>query len=486
LVATHHARQIGFATGTSIDGNVAAGKWEGNLGEDGTAWASDSSNENAESKVPWVRYASIFAAVVIVAVIAMAVVFGVCGTSGCRSKSNGTIAMNIASSSNTGAVVSPTNQPTAAPTLRPTLPPTTTPTASPTDSRKADLVEYINNITLSGRIIAQPDPMQDLNELAPEELALYWIIQRDPLQLTPDSAASQFRIRQRYALKTFWVQLSADPFFGRTGDECTWNFVTCSSMDLGGEIGVQDVVTGLEVRDAVRGGYLTADLGLLSSLSTVDFTNIGLVSTLPESIGRWTDATYVAVQINNLTGTLPSSIGSWNIIREFSLNDNSFTGTLPLSMSRWSAIEEVWLWGNALRGTIPSFVGEWKNLRFFNIFDNAFSGSLPESIGQLTSLEVMYLDNNRLSGTVPSSVGVWTQLVNLSLAENSFPAPCLRRLDSGQTCSICTCTQTSLVECFLRLSETGQTLSYFQSLTICFPVRCQNPLGNGPTCKVLL
>jgi hypothetical protein len=385
---------------------------------------SDSGNLSGKTNnAPWARLALIFfAAVVVVAVIAVAVLFGVCGTSGCRSESTGDpISKDFESTSNNVvSVAKPTVRPTVAPTLRPTLPPTASPTVSPTDSRKIDLVEYINSITLSGRTIAQPDPTQTLNGMPPEEVALYWIIQRDPMLLTPDSAANQFRIRQRYALKTFWVQLSTDPFFGRNDDECLWNFVTCSIIDLGGEIGEQNVVTRLEVRDAVQGGFLPADLGLLSSLSVVDFTNIGQVGTLPETIGLWTDVSYVSFHTNNFTGSLPTSIGSWTNIQQFFFSNNSLTGSLPLVMSSWRAVEDFWAWGNALSGTIPSFVGEWTKLRDFTVSSNAFSGSIPESIGQLTSLEQMYLDNNQLRGTVPSSVGGWTQLVTLSLAGNSL------------------------------------------------------------------
>jgi hypothetical protein len=283
---------------------------------------SGSSTGNDKTNTVWVRYAIIFAAVVIVAavivgVVFVAVLFGVCGTSGCRQSSNNNVAPPVPAVNTASPIANPTMRPTTAPTLRPTLTPTTTPTFSPTDSRKRDLVDYINSITLSGRTIAQPDQKQSLNDLPPEELALYWIIQLDPLRLAPDSAANQFRIRQRYALQTFWVQLNTNPFLVQTDDECTWNFVTCTSLDLGGEIGQQNVVTRLEVRDAVRGGYLTADLGLLSSLTVADFTNIGLVGTLPESIGLWTGVTYVSVLNNKLTGSWPTSLGSWTNIQRF-------------------------------------------------------------------------------------------------------------------------------------------------------------------------
>jgi hypothetical protein len=419
---------------------------------------SDSGNSSGTTNnAPWARLALIFAAVVVVALIAVAVLFGVCGTSGCRSESTGDpISKDVESTNNNVvSVAKPTVRPTVAPTLRPTLPPTASPTVSPTDSRKIDLVEFINSITLSGWTIAQPDPTQTLNGMPPEELALYWIIQRDPMQLTPDSAANQFRIRQRYALKTFWVQLSTDPFFGQNDDECLWNFVTCSIMDLGGEIGEQNVVTQLEVRDVVQGGFLPADLGLLSSLSIVDLPSIGQVGTLPETIGLWTDVFYISFHNNSFTGSLPTSIGSWTNMRWFYCSNNSLTGSLPLVMSSWTQLEALSLTGNSL------------------------SGSLPTSIGQWTRLQHLFLDTNQLSGMLPPSVGSWTYLITFSVSDNEFPAHCQNPLAVGPTCKVLVCQIMSSVGLYHRQLGAGQTSRCSMRQATHFLVPCLMLLGNG-------
>jgi hypothetical protein len=238
---------------------------------DATAMASGShnSNENDKTKAPCVLYANIAVAVVIVAVIVVSVVLGVCGTSGCgKSSGDETISTkNVASSNNnpalpapTASALVPTVPPMAAPTARPTMPPTALPTASPTNSRETDLVDYINSITLSGRTNAAPDPNLDLADTPPEELALQWIIQLDPLQLSPDSTANQFRIRQRYALKTLWVQRAENPFDGNDMDECTWYGITCTLIGLGSDIGAQNAVTKLDLRNAARPSFLPHDL----------------------------------------------------------------------------------------------------------------------------------------------------------------------------------------------------------------------------------
>ena len=91
------------------------------------------------------------------------------------------------------------------------MPPPTpkTPTASApssitTSNRTRTIVVEVNNITLSGKKIAYP-PSTDFATGAsvPEELALQWLIERDPLKLLANEIGSdKFRLRQRYALLT--------------------------------------------------------------------------------------------------------------------------------------------------------------------------------------------------------------------------------------------------------------------------------------------
>ena len=66
---------------------------------------------------------------------------------------------------------------------RPTHRPSTTnrPTNRPTQ-RAAAIVNYINSITLSGKILVYPPSSND--SASPEEKALQWLIEDDPLQWT--------------------------------------------------------------------------------------------------------------------------------------------------------------------------------------------------------------------------------------------------------------------------------------------------------------
>lgn len=67
------------------------------------------------------------------------------------------------------------------------------------------MVTFINGISLTGRAIENPNAV-DQSQWEAEEYALEWLLNDDPLQLSPDTPYHQFRIQQRYALLTLWFQ----------------------------------------------------------------------------------------------------------------------------------------------------------------------------------------------------------------------------------------------------------------------------------------
>ena len=104
---------------------------------------------------------------------------------------------------------------------RPTSqPPTSAPTPTPDPVRDAEVVNFINNITLSNQTLQYPA----VGTPSPEEEALAWLIEDDPAHLSVSMGAE--RIRQRYALLTLWFR---QPTSTQTKladwlsiDECNW------------------------------------------------------------------------------------------------------------------------------------------------------------------------------------------------------------------------------------------------------------------------
>jgi hypothetical protein len=207
-------------------------------------------------------------------------------------------------------------------------------------TRQSLLTSFINKITLSNRTIAKNGP-------TPEDQALNYLIVNDTTfnfsqLLTLNSMMTtnivQFRIRQRYALLTLWFQqaYTNTSWYYRPGwlvnaNECgnSWSGVFCTSINLGGTVGMQNVVTQLNLFSNNMKGTIPADLGLLTALTSFAVSDNELTGTLPASIGQWTALTTFGVDNNALTGTIPVSIGNWSQIKFAYFEGNQFTGTMP-------------------------------------------------------------------------------------------------------------------------------------------------------------
>ena len=65
------------------------------------------------------------------------------------------------------------------------------------------------------------------------------------------------------------------------------------------------------------------------------------MSTLPASIGNWSEIETFFVEYNNLTGSLPDEIAMWSRLKRFAVRENQITGTLPNGIGQCTALEEV-------------------------------------------------------------------------------------------------------------------------------------------------
>jgi hypothetical protein len=155
------------------------------------------------------------------------------------------------------------------------------------------ITSFINNITLSNRTIVSNGPTS-------EDQALNYLIYKDTTfknsqLLTLNSTMTnmvQFRIRQRYALLTLWFQqaytsTSWDDISGWlvNANECDWAGISCASINLGGDVGMQEVVTVVDFfnKNTIQ-GTIPADLGLLTALTSFSVGFNSLTGTLPPSL----------------------------------------------------------------------------------------------------------------------------------------------------------------------------------------------------------
>jgi len=99
-------------------------------------------------------------------------------------------------------------------------------------------IDYINSIKLSPGLIAFPIL---LDEATPEHLALWWLLEEDPLELSTGIDTEKTRLVQRYALLTLWYSLNGSSWGSSSTDswlevedECTWHGVTCKGGIVSG------------------------------------------------------------------------------------------------------------------------------------------------------------------------------------------------------------------------------------------------------------
>lgn len=335
-------------------------------------------------------------------------------------------------------------------------------------ARAQFIVDYINNITLTGRTLTYPD--YD----TPEGRALAWLV--DSSDNNGESAINRtffkpndVSLRQRYALTTLWFQ-TPDHFvntflttinntWGNPAvHECDWYGVTCDrstgrvemlqleEIVRGGIPADLALLTGLIVLELSLSSHLVgtipSSLGRLDSLDTLRLFDNALTGTIPAELAALMDLTALFLHSNDLTGPIPTAF-AFGALTALELSDNRLTGTIPSSFVNLTALRTLHLFNNRLSGTIPSSVGalmalqnlslsgndltgtipaSFASLKVTNLLlnDNRLTGTIPTALASMTSLQHLFLHNNQLSGTVPSLLSKVTTLVKLRLFNNTL------------------------------------------------------------------
>lgn len=100
-----------------------------------------------------------------------------------------------------------------------------------------------------------------------------------------------------------------------------------------------------------------------------------------------------------LTGTIPPQLGNLSFLTELSFTNNSFHSVLPKELARLRRLKFVDFGYNHLKGQVPWWFGWFPKLEVLNLYGNHFSGSLPTSMcDNLSSLQTLDLSENQLSG----------------------------------------------------------------------------------------
>ncbi|XVE54595.1 hypothetical protein DITRI_Ditri03aG0094300 [Diplodiscus trichospermus] len=182
---------------------------------------------------------------------------------------------------------------------------------------------------------------------------------------------------------------------------------------------------------------------LLKNLESLEFrSNLGLIGTIPTSIGCLKGLQSLVMLENGLTGELPVELGSLVNLRQLVLAGNQFSGQIPPSFrgltellimdlsrnnlsrllplsfgSNFTSLLKLDLSSNKLEGKLPEDIGSLKNVTLLDLSGNNISGGLVQSVEEMVSLKEMVISNNPLGGDL---MGVkWGNLPNLEILDLS-------------------------------------------------------------------
>eukprot|EP00253_Pinus_taeda_P018291 PITA_18291 len=167
-------------------------------------------------------------------------------------------------------------------------------------------------------------------------------------------------------------------------------------------------------------GKIPNQLGRLFRLRELRLDNNGLDGNIPTQLCSCRNLTLLALSFNNLIGNIPSEFGSLPLLQKLYLGRNELTGTIPSSLGNLSSLIELTLEYNSLTGFIPSQLISCKNLTLLVLHVNHLTGDIPSELGSLQKLQILLLGENELTGTIPSSLGRLTRLQELYLSFNDL------------------------------------------------------------------
>ena len=126
----------------------------------------------------------------------------------------------------------------------------------------------------------------------------------------------------------------------------------------------------------------------------------------------------VSIDISlGVQGTLSAALGNLTSLTSLNLCSNKIVGPIPSTIGRLSGLAVLDLRNNLLTRSLPSSVGLLISLTYANFHGNKLIGSLPE---WPSSLQELQLSANGFSGSVPSSLCVSNGLNQLGLYGTSF------------------------------------------------------------------
>ena len=349
------------------------------------------------------------------------------------------------------------------------------------------LQEETNTNTAASLFSSDPSEFVATSSMiGPQLQALQWILN---YELQPANNNKFFtyalpRQLQRFALITVYFAISSgagevakNPTTGKEEDatthetlswysglnECSWYDAVCHpETNLYEHLIFRSSPEGdaaaaaKEEETRLRGGRLVPELGMLSTLTVLEFVAQGLIGSIPTELGTLSLLQQVSLNTNVFRGTIPRELFQLPNLVSLDLGNNVLAGTIPLPASsndeeavvaNRRVLASLNLRNNTLTGIIPTEIGMFQNLRSIELDHNYFTGTIPATIRFLNYdatnfqnddniLERFQVNANALTGLIPPSLfGVLSKTVRIfDVSENQLTEKLCREAFYGEYC----------------------------------------------------
>jgi hypothetical protein len=133
-------------------------------------------------------------------------------------------------------------------------------------------------------------------------------------------------------------------------------------------------------------------------------SNNQLSGHIPEEVGMLSQLQYLDFSQNNLSGRIPEELGDCQALIFLDLSNNRLNGTMPYQIGNLVALQIVLdLSQNLITGEISSQLRKLTRLEILNISHNHLSGPIPSSLQDLLSLQQVDISHNNLEGPLPDN-----------------------------------------------------------------------------------
>jgi Leucine-rich repeat (LRR) protein len=161
-------------------------------------------------------------------------------------------------------------------------------------------------------------------------------------------------------------------------------------------------------------------------------------SSLPVEIASLPTLERIYVENSFLTGDIASMIDMLGQnLYELWVDDNiGLVGTIPQSIGKMTNMASLSFTNCGIVGTLPTELGLLTSLQQLWVVNNTLTGTVPIELSQLTSLEILQTEDNHFTGTMPDALCDLRDVFGGSL--QFLSADCSQSI-SGIICDCCTC-----------------------------------------------